>query len=45
MYSDKPITMEDEWMIAQIKQGIVLNREPATGYASQFDYEKNEWKK
>ncbi|XP_011667242.1 cytochrome c oxidase subunit 4 isoform 1, mitochondrial [Strongylocentrotus purpuratus] len=40
-----PHTMSDEWQEAQLRYQIAIRNGPVTGIASQWDYEKNEWKK
>ena len=40
-----PETMSKEWQEAAVKYNIAIRNNPVTGIASQYDYEKNEWKK
>jgi hypothetical protein len=38
-------TLEPEWIKANIQRRIDYEMGPVEGVASQYDYEKNEWKK
>eukprot|EP00096_Caligus_rogercresseyi_P011610 TRINITY_DN460_c0_g1_i2.p2 TRINITY_DN460_c0_g1~~TRINITY_DN460_c0_g1_i2.p2 ORF type:complete len:100 (+),score=29.68 TRINITY_DN460_c0_g1_i2:425-724(+) len=45
-YDDIPETLTDEaFMKAQIERMIANRVNPVTGFTSDYDYEKNEWKK
>merc|ERR1711944_389493 len=38
-------TLEPEWIMANIQKRIDMEMGPIEGVASQYDYEKNQWKK
>ncbi|KAJ8042276.1 Cytochrome c oxidase subunit 4 isoform 1, mitochondrial [Holothuria leucospilota] len=40
-----PPSMTKEWQEAQLKYNIAIRNNPVTGISSQWDYEKNDWKK
>uniref|UniRef100_A0A8C5QR04 Cytochrome c oxidase subunit 4 n=1 Tax=Leptobrachium leishanense TaxID=445787 RepID=A0A8C5QR04_9ANUR len=40
-----PHTLSDEWIAYQTKRMLDLRINPVEGMSSQWDYEKNEWKK
>ncbi|XP_033104659.1 cytochrome c oxidase subunit 4 isoform 1, mitochondrial-like [Anneissia japonica] len=40
-----PHSLNEEWQEEQLKYNISIRNNPVTGVASQWDYEKNEWKK
>jgi cytochrome c oxidase subunit 4 len=45
-YDDLPVTMtDDEHLKAQIQRMIDMRVGPVEGFASNYDYEKNEWKR
>jgi len=39
-----PMTCTPEWREASFKRAIDMRQDPVTGYAAQYDYEKNKWK-
>jgi len=40
-----PPTMTKEWQQENMKYNIAIRNNPVTGLGSQWDYEKNDWKK
>lgn len=42
---NKPHTLSDEWKAKQLKRMLDMRTNPVEGLASQWDYDKNEWKK
>lgn len=40
-----PPSMTSEWQEAQLKYNIKIRNNPVTGLASEWDYQKNDWKK
>jgi cytochrome c oxidase subunit 4 len=45
-YDDLPVTMtDDEHLKAQVQRMIDMRVGPVEGFASNYDYEKNEWKR
>ncbi|XP_025068025.1 cytochrome c oxidase subunit 4 isoform 2, mitochondrial isoform X2 [Alligator sinensis] len=42
---DKPHTLSDEWKAKQLKRMLDMRMNPVEGLATQWDYDKNEWKK
>eukprot|EP00062_Callorhinchus_milii_P005123 gi/632944276/ref/XP_007887421.1/ PREDICTED: cytochrome c oxidase subunit 4 isoform 1, mitochondrial isoform X2 [Callorhinchus milii] len=45
VYGEVPHTFSDEWIAKQTKRMLDMRVNPITGFASHWDYEKNEWKK
>ncbi|XP_009645489.2 cytochrome c oxidase subunit 4 isoform 1, mitochondrial [Egretta garzetta] len=45
MYGPIPHTFSDEWLSMQTKRMLDMRINPVEGISSQWDFEKNEWKK
>ncbi|XP_047602770.1 cytochrome c oxidase subunit 4 isoform 2, mitochondrial isoform X3 [Lutra lutra] len=45
VFPKKPITLTDEWKAQQLQRILDMKGNPVQGLASQWDYEKKEWKK
>ncbi|XP_018420165.1 PREDICTED: cytochrome c oxidase subunit 4 isoform 1, mitochondrial-like [Nanorana parkeri] len=45
VYGPVPHTLSEEWIAMQTKRMIDMRVCPITGFATNWDYEKNEWKK
>lgn len=45
MYGPIPHTFSDEWVASQTKRMLDMRMNPVEGISSQWDFEKNEWKK
>ncbi|XP_059836383.1 cytochrome c oxidase subunit 4 isoform 1, mitochondrial-like [Hypanus sabinus] len=45
VYPDQPQTFSLEWQEKQAKRMLDMQINPIEGFASKWDYEKNEWKK
>ncbi|XP_072370603.1 cytochrome c oxidase subunit 4 isoform 1, mitochondrial-like isoform X2 [Scyliorhinus torazame] len=45
VYPPKPHTFNEEWKEKQAKRMLDMQMNPIEGFASKWDYEKNEWKK
>ncbi|XP_047459529.1 cytochrome c oxidase subunit 4 isoform 2, mitochondrial [Mugil cephalus] len=44
VYPAHPHTFEDEWQAKQLKRMLDMKMNPVHGLASQWDYEKGQWK-
>ncbi|KAM8946540.1 cytochrome c oxidase subunit 4 isoform 2, mitochondrial isoform 2-T2 [Pelodytes ibericus] len=45
VYPPKPHTLAEEWKAMQAKRMLDMRVGPIQGFSSNWDYEKNEWKK
>ncbi|XP_069740831.1 cytochrome c oxidase subunit 4 isoform 2, mitochondrial [Narcine bancroftii] len=45
VYPAQPHTFSEEWQRKQAKRMLDMQMNPIEGFASKWDYEKNEWKK
>lgn len=45
VFPKKPITLTDEWKAQQLQRILDMKGNPVQGLASQWDYEKKQWKK
>ncbi|KAM4833815.1 cytochrome c oxidase subunit 4 isoform 1, mitochondrial isoform 1-T3 [Thomomys bottae] len=45
VYGPIPHTFEEDWVAMQTKRMLDMKVSPIQGFASKWDYEKNEWKK
>ncbi|NXM01279.1 COX41 oxidase, partial [Tyrannus savana] len=45
MYGPIPHTFSEEWLSAQTKRMLDMRVNPVEGISSQWDFDKNEWKK
>ncbi|XP_069507078.1 cytochrome c oxidase subunit 4 isoform 2, mitochondrial isoform X2 [Ambystoma mexicanum] len=45
VYPPRPHTLSDEWKAMQAKRMLDMRIGPIQGFSSNWDYEKNEWKK
>ncbi|NP_001079903.1 uncharacterized protein LOC379593 [Xenopus laevis] len=45
VYPPKPHTLADDWKAMQARRMLDMKISPIQGFASKWDYEKNEWKK
>lgn len=45
VFPKKPLTLTDEWKSQQLQRILDMKGNPVQGLASQWDYEKKEWKK
>ncbi|OCT60363.1 cytochrome c oxidase subunit 4I2 S homeolog isoform X1 [Xenopus laevis] len=45
VYPPQPHTLADDWKAMQIRRMLDMRVSPIQGFSSNWDYEKNEWKK
>lgn len=45
VFGELPHTLSDEWIAMQTKRLLDMRMNPIEGISSEWDYEKNEWKK
>ncbi|XP_056374442.1 cytochrome c oxidase subunit 4 isoform 1, mitochondrial-like [Hyla sarda] len=45
VFGPVPHTLSDEWVAMQTKRMVDMRVNPVTGFSSNWDYEKNTWKK
>ncbi|KAM3919890.1 cytochrome c oxidase subunit 4 isoform 1, mitochondrial [Leptodactylus fuscus] len=45
VFGDIPHTLSDDWIAMQTKRMLDMRINPIEGFASKWDYDRNEWKK
>lgn len=45
VFGEIPHTLSDDWIAMQTKRMLDMRMNPVEGFSSNWDYEKNEWKK